>query len=101
MSIQGAIHERAILMSIAEALRAAADSLSAAADAQAAMPAVPAPTEGDKLLITISEAAERLSIGRSFAYQLVQTGALPTVQLGRRRLVPVHALVILIDPQQS
>lgn len=85
-----------VLIAIADALDAASQCLRSAAAVEATVNISPTPTGDDKLLITIGEAADRLSIGRSFAYQLAQTGALPTVQLGRRRLVPVHALVSMV-----
>jgi len=46
----------------------------------------------DKLLLTIEEAADQLSIGRTKAYELVGTGRLETVSIGRCRRVPVQAL---------
>jgi excisionase family DNA binding protein len=46
----------------------------------------------DKLLLTVSEAAARLGIGRSHTYTFVQRGELPSVKLGRARRVPVEAL---------
>ena len=43
----------------------------------------------EKMLVTVSEAAALLGVGRSFAYELVQRGDLPSVKLGRARRVPV------------
>lgn len=41
------------------------------------------------LLLTVEEAAARLRIGRSTVYELIRTGELETVQIGRsRRVVP-------------
>jgi excisionase family DNA binding protein len=45
-----------------------------------------------RLLIRVAEAAERLSIARSKAYLMVQTGDLPVVRLGKSIRVPVQAL---------
>jgi excisionase family DNA binding protein len=45
-----------------------------------------------RLLIRVSEAAERLSIARSKAYLMAQTGELPVVRLGKSIRVPVQAL---------
>jgi excisionase family DNA binding protein len=42
--------------------------------------------------ITVSEAAERLGIGRNHAYEAAKTGQLPTIRIGKRILVPVAAL---------
>lgn len=46
----------------------------------------------EKLLLTVEEAAERLSIGRTKAYELMATGALESVTIGRCRRIPVEAL---------
>ena len=46
----------------------------------------------DKLLLSVPEAAGRLSIGRAALYDLIRTNRLRTVKIGRRRLVPVAAL---------
>jgi excisionase family DNA binding protein len=36
-----------------------------------------------KLLLTIPEAAERVGLGRTKLYELIQSGELPTVRIGR------------------
>jgi len=46
----------------------------------------------EKLLLRIDEVAERLSIGRTKAYELTRAGVIPTVLLGRCRRVPAKAL---------
>lgn len=46
----------------------------------------------DKLLLTVEEAADRLSIGQTKAYELMATGALESVTIGRCRRIPVEAL---------
>jgi excisionase family DNA binding protein len=45
-----------------------------------------------RLLLTVEEAAEALSIGRTTAFQLIRSGKLETVRIGRLRRVPVEAL---------
>ncbi|MEX5713694.1 helix-turn-helix domain-containing protein [Parafrankia sp. FMc6] len=50
----------------------------------------------EKLLLTTNEAAETLGIGRSTLYDLIRSGKLRTVKIGRRRLVPVAALTDVI-----
>lgn len=42
-----------------------------------------------KLLLRVSEAAEMLSVARSRAYLLVQTGELSSVKVGKSIRVPV------------
>lgn len=51
----------------------------------------------DKLTITIPEAAERLGIGRNAAYEAARRGQLPTIWLGRKRLVPIMALRKMLE----
>jgi excisionase family DNA binding protein len=51
----------------------------------------------DKLLLTVTEAAERLGIGRSHVYIFVMRGELPSVKLGRSRRVPVDALADFVE----
>ncbi len=46
----------------------------------------------EKFLLTVEEAAERPSIGRTKAYELVAKGELESVTIGRCRRVPVQAL---------
>jgi excisionase family DNA binding protein len=42
--------------------------------------------------LTVAEAARLLGISKSHAYQLVHTGALPAVRLGRRVLIPGRSI---------
>jgi len=42
---------------------------------------------GDRLLLPIGEAARLLGIGRTKIYALIADGSIPTVRVGRRRLV--------------
>ena len=44
------------------------------------------------LLLTVEEAAQRLSIGRTTMYSLVSTGAIESVTIGRLRRVPSECL---------
>lgn len=53
-------------------------------------------TQAEAIAISVEAAAQRLSISRSLAWELVWAGRLPTVRLGRRRLVPVKALEDLL-----
>ena len=50
----------------------------------------------DKVVMTVSECAEYLSISRPSAYQAVKRGEIPTIRIGRRILVPVVALQKLL-----
>ena len=49
-----------------------------------------------RLTVSIEEAAKLLGISRAFAYALVRREELPTIHLGRRRVVPVVALTRLM-----
>ena len=51
----------------------------------------------DRATITVTEAAHVLGISRSTAYELVHAGTLPALRLGRRIVVPTHALEELLD----
>ncbi len=43
-------------------------------------------------LLTADEAARLLGVSRSFFYPLVMGGAVRSIKLGRRRLIPAEAL---------
>jgi len=46
----------------------------------------------DERLLTIEQAAERLQVGRTFAYSLIAKGELPSLKLGRARRVSTQAI---------
>jgi len=52
-------------------------------------------------LFSVEQAAARLGISRAFAYQLVARGELPALRLGRRIVVPRHALDELVARASS
>jgi excisionase family DNA binding protein len=58
---------------------------------------LPQPSNEDRLVVSVGEAAELLGISRAFAYELVARGDLPVIRLGRRRLVPKVALHALVE----
>lgn len=51
---------------------------------------------GLSLLLTIEEVAELLRLGRTRTYQLVMSGRIPSVTIGRRRLVPREDLEVFV-----
>ncbi|MFZ0668439.1 MAG: helix-turn-helix domain-containing protein [Acidimicrobiales bacterium] len=57
---------------------------------------VAAPVE-NRLVLTVEEAAQLLGISRSFAYEAVQRGEIPSMRIGRRILVPKAALKRLLE----
>lgn len=50
----------------------------------------------DRLVWTVEEAARLLGISRAHAYDLVARHELPHLRLGRRVVVPKHALAELL-----
>ncbi len=46
----------------------------------------------NRLVLTVEEAAGLLRISRGLAYEIVRSGRLPSIRLGRRLLVPRSAL---------
>jgi excisionase family DNA binding protein len=50
----------------------------------------------DRLVYTVEEAAALLGISRSFAYEAVQRGEIPSMRIGKRILVPKAALERLL-----
>ncbi|NNM98718.1 MAG: helix-turn-helix domain-containing protein [Candidatus Eremiobacteraeota bacterium] len=50
-----------------------------------------------RLTCSISEAGALLGIGRASAYEAARTGQIPTVTLGRRKVVPRAALERLLS----
>jgi excisionase family DNA binding protein len=53
------------------------------------------------LTVTVEQAAKLLGIGRSTAYELIHTGDLPSLRLGRRIVVPVERLGHLLAAAPS
>jgi excisionase family DNA binding protein len=49
-----------------------------------------------KLLLTVEEAAEVLSLGRTKVYELIAAGEIPTVKIGRARRVSAKALTVFV-----
>lgn len=46
----------------------------------------------DELLLTVTEAARRLGIGRTLLYELMLRGEVMSVKVGRSRRVPVWSV---------
>jgi len=53
------------------------------------------------LLIGREQAAYRLGIGRSTAYQLISTGQLTSIRIGNLRRIPVEALAFFVDSMMN
>jgi len=54
--------------------------------------------EVEVLTVTVDEALAMIGIGRTRFYELVADGTISTVKLGRRRLVHVDSLRLLVAP---
>ena len=46
----------------------------------------------EKLVLNVQEVAELLGLSRSYTYELMRNGTIPTIQLGRKRLVSKQKL---------
>ena len=53
--------------------------------------------ETDVELLTPTEAARRLSLGRTRLYQLLGSGELPSVRVGKLRRIPARAVRAYVD----
>ena len=53
--------------------------------------------DSDRLAMSVEEASRALGISKSLGYELVATGKLPSVRLGRRIVVPRAALERFLD----
>lgn len=51
----------------------------------------------ESTVLTVKETAAFLRISPSKAYQLVRSGTLPSIAIGRRRVVPRQQLLNLIE----
>ena len=49
------------------------------------------------MLLTIEEAAASLRVSRWSVYNLIRSGQLRTIRIGRRRLVPMNALTECLE----
>ena len=53
--------------------------------------------DGNRLVLTVAEAADRLGISSDLAYDLVARGELPSLRLGRRIVIPRIALLAFVE----
>jgi excisionase family DNA binding protein len=59
------------------------------------------PADTNKILLTVSEAAIMMGLGRTCIYRLVMQGELPSLKIGRNRRVPLWALHAFVQEQMS
>ena len=55
----------------------------------------------EKLVYSIQEVAEALGISQSYAYQLVRSGVIPSLELGKKRVIPKNKFEQWINGQES
>jgi len=62
-------------------------------------PRAPAPVRDSptRLVVDVREAANLLSCGRTYLYDLISAGELPVIKLGRLTRVPVVAIQALVE----
>jgi excisionase family DNA binding protein len=58
---------------------------------------MPSAPDDDKLLVSVDEAARRLSIGRSHLYEYLLRGSLRSVRIGRSRRIASRDLQAFVD----
>ena len=47
--------------------------------------------------VTVEEVSRALSIGRNTAYEAVKSGEIPSIKIGKRRIISKAALMRLLD----
>ncbi len=50
-----------------------------------------------RLMLTVADAARRLSIGRTSCYRLITSGEIESVHIGKLHRVPVDSLVAFVS----
>lgn len=53
--------------------------------------------DASRATLTIPEAGNILGISRAHAYDLAREGVIPSIKLGRRTVVPRHALEVFMS----
>jgi excisionase family DNA binding protein len=81
---------------LGEALRAVVED--AVAGALAAVSVAPGE---DGVVVSVAEAAERLGVGTTKLRELVAEGRIPSVVIGRRRLIPLGGLNAFAATEQG
>jgi excisionase family DNA binding protein len=51
----------------------------------------------ETLLVSITDAAKALSLGRTSIYELIRTGELESRKMGRRRLITAASLRLFVE----
>jgi excisionase family DNA binding protein len=57
--------------------------------------------DGQRLLLTLDQAADALAIGRTKLYELLATGALRSVRIHKSRRIPMSALLEFVEDLEN
>jgi len=57
------------------------------------------PSPDGKVLLSVEEAANAMSLGRSFIYELVMRKEIASIKVGRMRRIPIIALQDFVERQ--
>ena len=55
----------------------------------------------EKLVYSIQEAADLLGISRSYAYELVRRGTIPSLELGKKRVIPKVTFIQWVNGEKG
>ena len=55
----------------------------------------------EKLSVSIADAGNSIGLGRSKIYELIKSGELKTIKIGRRTLVTVESIRALVDQKTA
>jgi len=61
----------------------------------------PKEDDSDKVMLTVNEAARRLSLSRTYTYALVMSGELESLTFGKARRIPVKALDEFVEARRA
>jgi excisionase family DNA binding protein len=53
--------------------------------------------QGERLTLTVRETAEILGISRNKVYEAVRTGQIPSIQFGRRIIIPYKTIIEILE----
>ena len=84
---QGAVQDDDPYRSLGAALQAVIEHA-----VTSALASLPASGAAEPFMLSVAEAAERLGVGTTKVKQLIATGRLASVTIGRRRLVPTASI---------
>jgi excisionase family DNA binding protein len=59
------------------------------------------PSQTPRTLLTVEQAAEQLSVGRTTVYALLKSGEITSVRVGRLRRIPADALTAYVHQLQA